>query len=801
MNVTYLYEVNYRDYIYISYILFFFLFQVNFVCQFLRGSRRAMGGIQVILLGDFRQLPPVPSKWSNDPGKWAFESKSWVYIAPHVIELCDVQRQQDKLFIQCIRDVARGYLSDDSMTLLSGLNSGKERSTHLFSKRIDVDLHNAEQLKCMDGDVHYFDSREGKGVPKKLRNSLHIPVILGVKVNAPVILTVNISNKLVNGLNGYVKSVSINAVYVYFPCIKETHEIKYYDYFRYCEKAGRDIFICSQIPLILGFGMTIHRAQGMTLSNVALHCEGAFECGQIGVGLSRVKKTDDITVLNFRKGLCPPHGPALQKFYFEATQGNIVDDLTCCTLVCPLHECDKSNSNDEKQDEEEGQVEEEEDNDEIDEYVAKVCDGDINVLHSQCDSMPDSVSPGFLRKKMTYETPHSDTQRSINDIMSDCSDDDLKKWTGLQVCELRKIINDCGTANTKQCNQVVKRFLHDYPQSETFINGQKALFRISQVQQVHQIVCVNGLIRIQHAVFQSLSEREETHPKPTPPYPTPNPSSKSKIRYVGGMCVGKLMFPTTQYLIRHCYNNSELWQQKRDLVKVLQNHVYPSLLIASKESAYPESLSEISHKKRTYGNLTVVDDSLFLMFMKYDEILYPLLCVSNLTDYKLDFFKRVLDVSVKELYACGDLTIPDDVSVHVFTLLAVRYVKVTMKEMKVKLLAEEKVKKCVAHRKHILMDKSLVEPPTKKPCKSSTTDPAPQQCSSNDVEREGKDQCMCSGCGVSLASNKKLQRIQCNVCQRWRHRKCDCSLRSHKLWKKLQQPNEPYVCPLCTQSV
>ena len=379
---------------YIIYMIIF-SFQVNFVCQLLRGSRKAMGGIQDILLGDFRQLPPVPSMWSNDPGKWAFESKSWVYIAPHVIELFDVQRQQDKLYIQCIRDVARGYESNDSMTLLSGLNSGKEKSTHLFSKRDDVDLHNAEQLKCMDGDARYLDSSEGEGVPKKLRNSLHIPVVN----NAPVILTVNIRNKLVNGLNGYVKSVSITAVYVYFPCIKGTHEIKYYDYFRYCEKAGGDIFICLQIPLILRYGMIIHHAQGMTLSSVVRE---PLNVDRLVWDLVVPQKTHDITVFNFRKGLCPPPGPALQKFYFEASEGNIVDDLTCCSLLSPHHECDKSNSNDEKQDEEEGQVEEE-DNDEIDEYVAKVCDGDINVLHSQCDSMP--ASPALLRRKLHMKLP------------------------------------------------------------------------------------------------------------------------------------------------------------------------------------------------------------------------------------------------------------------------------------------------------------------------------------------------------------------------------------------------------------
>ena len=107
---------------------------------------------------------------------------------------------------------------------------------------------------------------------------------------------------------------STKTLSVYFPCIKETHTITAFTYFGYSQTSGQDIFVCRQIPLLLGFAPTIHRSKGMTLPSVALHCEWAFESGQIGVGLSWVRSTSDITVYNICLGLCPPHSPALQDF-------------------------------------------------------------------------------------------------------------------------------------------------------------------------------------------------------------------------------------------------------------------------------------------------------------------------------------------------------------------------------------------------------------------------------------------------------------------------------------------------------
>ena len=111
-------------------------------------------------------------------------------------------------------------------------------------------------------------------------------------------------------------------------------------------------------------------------------------------------------------------------------------------------------------------------------------------------------------------------------------------------------------------------------------------------------MALSGFSILFFSLWVSVKKRISSHEHPTLPQ---IPVQSKKVRYVGGMCVAKLVFPTTQYLIRHCYNNSELWQQKRDPWSS-QAVAEPCVsIIASKESAYPESFSEISHKKMTYG--------------------------------------------------------------------------------------------------------------------------------------------------------------------------------------------------------
>ena len=326
------------------------------------------------------------------------------------------------------------------------------------------------------------------------------------------------------------------------------------------------------------------------------------------------------------------------------------------------------------------------------------------------------------------------------------------------------------------------------------------MFHTDSISRTEQIISMNSLIRIQNAVFYAKSgEPDEIHSDKTP-YPTQSSSVKSKVRYVGGMCVGKILFPQTQYLTRHCYDQPSQWEEKKKSVTVLHNHIYPSLSIAKTISTMPDTFHEIDHRQTIYGHLTIIDDALLQMFLKYDEIIHAYLTRDKITEWKVSFFWNVLHKSLDELYADQHLTIPSDMSPAIFKLLAIRYLKVSMKELKFKLMTKEKIKKSAAHRKAILMTESHVEDgPASKKSKTVeeipvSTQPTP---STSEVQDSDETDCLCSVCDISYSSTYRLQWIECEKCKKWLHRKCDKSLRSHKLWKKLRANEKVYMCPQC----
>ena len=239
-------------------------FQVKYICKTVRKSNVIMGGIQTIVVGDFYQFPPVPNKFIRDDGKYAFESALWNKICPHTFVLHEIQRQEDEQLIQAVRETARGCTSADTVTFIKSLQSDEPREVCLAATRTDVHMINGEKLEGVEGAVKIYNSTEIPGIVRKLRRKVDAPVHLALKVNAPVILTVNISHKLVNGLRGTVIDLGADEVSVFFHDLKETHVLKKHNFILYSPKHGRQILVTSQIPLLLAFALTIHRCQGMT---------------------------------------------------------------------------------------------------------------------------------------------------------------------------------------------------------------------------------------------------------------------------------------------------------------------------------------------------------------------------------------------------------------------------------------------------------------------------------------------------------------------------------------------------------
>lgn len=85
-----------------------------------------------------------------------------------------------------------------------------------------------------------------------------------------------------------------------------------------------------QLPLKLADAITMHKAQGMTLSNVVVNCQNCVQPGQIGVAIGRAETVEGLRVVNFKKSMCRKHSSHVINLHDKFSLGNVSQDLTCC---------------------------------------------------------------------------------------------------------------------------------------------------------------------------------------------------------------------------------------------------------------------------------------------------------------------------------------------------------------------------------------------------------------------------------------------------------------------------------------
>lgn len=181
------------------------------------------GGIQVVLTGDFFQLPPVfDQNLKNDPayiandmdGKLAFQSKSWSKVINITVELKQVFRQTDNHFAKMLDSIRNGITTPEMVEELQALSRSPENvpknisPTELFPLRKDVDRANKKMIEMLKGPVHTFKAIDTYNNPgakaAQILNNLMCPSILHLKKGAQVMLVKNIDETLVNGSLGEV---------------------------------------------------------------------------------------------------------------------------------------------------------------------------------------------------------------------------------------------------------------------------------------------------------------------------------------------------------------------------------------------------------------------------------------------------------------------------------------------------------------------------------------------------------------------------------------------------------------------
>ena len=296
---------------------------INKVGQAVRRSKEPFGGIQVVFVGDFYQLPPV----SKEGGSFAFQCDLWKSVVKGVYQLTKIHRQADPLFQTILNEARRGEVSDESYAVLESRKAAvwkgqPIRPTMLFTRNADIDTINAHYYGKLKGDEYVYKMEEsafvaqyesesdGEGLApifrkhkKKVvkakpmvvdKHSLYEPEIR-LKVGAQVMLLHNLSPELglVNGSRGVVKEFTSDGLpRVQFTSLETLKTIEHHEWTN-----EESLIVRKQIPLRLAYALTIHKAQGASLDSALVDIgEATFEYGQAYVALSRVRSLEALYV-------------------------------------------------------------------------------------------------------------------------------------------------------------------------------------------------------------------------------------------------------------------------------------------------------------------------------------------------------------------------------------------------------------------------------------------------------------------------------------------------------------------------
>lgn len=302
-----------------------------------RRNPRPFGGLQLIFSGDFYQICPIGNPDEPDSSAFCFESGVWDRVFPleSTVLLTTVFRQREDRFLRLLEEARTGNLGTDSLSLLQDLSQREVvdyPTTRLFPIKRKVEEINRQEIDELMPPEHVYARKEHLDLPipdsweepvvpmdetqrltelQFLKNNLICDERLRLRVGARVMCVANLDNGLVNGSQGAVVGWSDER----FPVVRFSNGTE-------CVMtphvwvSERDPSIgVSQVPLILAWAVTIHKAQGSTLDSAEIDIGASvFEHGQAYVALSRLKNLEGLRVRSFHPDSLKVN-PKVRRFY------------------------------------------------------------------------------------------------------------------------------------------------------------------------------------------------------------------------------------------------------------------------------------------------------------------------------------------------------------------------------------------------------------------------------------------------------------------------------------------------------
>ena len=347
----------------------------------IRKINRPFGGIQVVLTGDFYQLPPIGTAWEPDTERFCFESERWNSIIrpENHIQLTTMFRQTDPTYIDILLQIRKGELSEENAEILKtrvkkeyiAEEHGGCFATKLFPIRSRAEMVNTIMYNKIDGTEVIYECNKKcncstyieSGTPIKSADIMKCDLLsaaeiemqlnqlmtnspsaekLTLKIGAVVMCLVNLdleagicngSQGVITGFtasgNGTITGATVLGELV--PIVKFSNGvIRVIE--RHAWQSDEYPSLCiTQIPLCLAWALTIHKIQGATMSVAEMDLGNAvFEYGQTYVALSRIKTLDGLYLSAFHPQRIKAN-PKVKAFYDSiVTQIDIkpVKDMT-----------------------------------------------------------------------------------------------------------------------------------------------------------------------------------------------------------------------------------------------------------------------------------------------------------------------------------------------------------------------------------------------------------------------------------------------------------------------------------------
>jgi predicted flap endonuclease-1-like 5' DNA nuclease len=289
---------------------------VDFVLRSVNSSSRPFGGVQVLMIGDLYQLPPVANRdWpllsKYYTSAYFFASRVFKAATMVTFELTQVYRQADPVFIEILNGIRNDNLDDTQLNRLNQCYqadlqvTGKEEYITLTTHNQLVGEINSQRLENLQGELHRFKATISGDFPK---DAYPADEELLLKAGAQVMFTKNDSSgkkQFYNGRTAKIKSITGDAITLEFiddgsdfqllPEIWQNVKYGLNESDQKITETNSGSF--SQYPVKLAWAITIHKSQGLTFDKAIVDVSSAFAHGQAYVALSRCRSLEGM-ILN-----------------------------------------------------------------------------------------------------------------------------------------------------------------------------------------------------------------------------------------------------------------------------------------------------------------------------------------------------------------------------------------------------------------------------------------------------------------------------------------------------------------------